>query len=302
MLRINLFATDNSRQPLISGDEQAALISQGRAFARRQHRRPADDGRPGGVPSPHLADGLDFAEHRHYQPGDDPRRIDWRVTARTGQTHTRRYHDDRSADCLLLVDRRATMRFATRARLKATQAARLAIALAACYTERQVQVQVLIVDEALHSLGPVGRAAVAALARSLAAPCPPSDTSGPALDQALTRIERQALPGTRVMLLSDFHDAALPRDARWHHLNRRYPLHRIHVVDPAEINPPSAPQAQLGWTLRRGDFGTAVTTADSARLANAYHARQQQLHTLPGHDHALLTTDSDLAPLLRALT
>lgn len=35
--------------------------------------------------------GLNFEELRRYQPGDDIRAIDWKVTARTGKTHTRVY-------------------------------------------------------------------------------------------------------------------------------------------------------------------------------------------------------------------
>ena len=33
--------------------------------------------------------GMEFDEVRHYQNGDDIRAIDWRVTARTGKTHTK---------------------------------------------------------------------------------------------------------------------------------------------------------------------------------------------------------------------
>ena len=37
--------------------------------------------------APHKGRGMEFAEVRHYQQGDDIRSIDWRVTARTGETH-----------------------------------------------------------------------------------------------------------------------------------------------------------------------------------------------------------------------
>ena len=43
--------------------------------------------------APHKGRGMEFAEVRHYQHGDDIRSIDWRVTARTGETHTKLFQD-----------------------------------------------------------------------------------------------------------------------------------------------------------------------------------------------------------------
>ncbi len=38
--------------------------------------------------------GMEFDEVRHYQTGDDVRAIDWRVTARTGKTHTKLFREE----------------------------------------------------------------------------------------------------------------------------------------------------------------------------------------------------------------
>jgi uncharacterized protein (DUF58 family) len=45
--------------------------------------------------------GLNFEEIRHYQPGDDIRQIDWKVTVRTRQTHSRVYTEERERSVLL---------------------------------------------------------------------------------------------------------------------------------------------------------------------------------------------------------
>ena len=43
----------------------------------------------GDYQSPFKGRGMEFDESRLYQAGDDIRNIDWRVTARTGKTHTK---------------------------------------------------------------------------------------------------------------------------------------------------------------------------------------------------------------------
>jgi uncharacterized protein (DUF58 family) len=74
--------------------------------------------------------GLDLEEIRAYVPGDDVRRIDWRVTARTGEPHTRVFTEERDRPVLLVVDQRLSMFFGTRLSLKSVTAAEAA-ALAA---------------------------------------------------------------------------------------------------------------------------------------------------------------------------
>ena len=74
--------------------------------------------------------GLDFERVRAYVPGDDLRTIDWRVTARTGEPHTRVFTEERDRPVLLVVDQRLSMFFGTRLSLKSVTAAEAA-ALAA---------------------------------------------------------------------------------------------------------------------------------------------------------------------------
>ncbi len=70
--------------------------------------------------------GLEFDEVRKYQLGDDYRMIDWRVTARTGQMHTKLFHEERERTLYLLIDGSESMHFGTRKQFKWVLAARIA--------------------------------------------------------------------------------------------------------------------------------------------------------------------------------
>jgi len=55
--------------------------------------------------------GMEFEEVRQYQVGDDIRNIDWRVTARTQITHTKRYSEEKEKPIITAVDQRQTLFF-----------------------------------------------------------------------------------------------------------------------------------------------------------------------------------------------
>lgn len=74
--------------------------------------------------------GLDFEEVRNYVKGDDIRHIDWKVTARTRETHTRVYTEEKEKPALIVVDQSKSMFFGSQKRTKSVVAAELA-ALAA---------------------------------------------------------------------------------------------------------------------------------------------------------------------------
>lgn len=70
--------------------------------------------------------GLDFEEVRHYVPGDDIRTIDWKVTARTQETHTRVYSEEKEKPALIVVDQSSSMFFGSKKKMKSVIAAEIA--------------------------------------------------------------------------------------------------------------------------------------------------------------------------------
>lgn len=74
--------------------------------------------------------GLDFEEVRNYVKGDDIRHIDWKVTARTKETHTRVFTEEKERPVLIVVDQSKSMFFGSQRRTKAVVAAELAALVA----------------------------------------------------------------------------------------------------------------------------------------------------------------------------
>lgn len=70
--------------------------------------------------------GLNFEEIRNYLPGDDIRNIDWKVTARMREPHTRVYSEERDRPTILVVDQRTNMFFGSQHMMKSVAAAETA--------------------------------------------------------------------------------------------------------------------------------------------------------------------------------
>jgi uncharacterized protein (DUF58 family) len=80
--------------------------------------------------------GTELAQVRPYVPGDDVRRMDWNVTARTGEPHVRVELAERVLVSWLVLDTSASMQFGTADRRKADVAAGVAIAVGHVATRR----------------------------------------------------------------------------------------------------------------------------------------------------------------------
>jgi uncharacterized protein (DUF58 family) len=70
--------------------------------------------------------GVDFDQVRVYQAGDDVRTIDWRVTARTQEPHTKLFHEERERPIFLMVEQSRRLFFGSGLMFKSVLAAQVA--------------------------------------------------------------------------------------------------------------------------------------------------------------------------------
>ncbi|MDD5271405.1 MAG: DUF58 domain-containing protein [Methylovulum sp.] len=163
----------------------------------------------GGYVSRFKGRGMEFEEARIYQAGDDIRSIDWRVTARTGTTHTKIFREEREKPVFISVDNRAPMHFATRGVFKSVLAAKLAAVLA--WTAQQQGDRIggqLFAEQYCRELKPQnGRQSVLRFLDMLVnGNNVQAHTTTPAmaLEHVLARLTHHARPGSLVYIISDF--------------------------------------------------------------------------------------------------
>jgi uncharacterized protein (DUF58 family) len=213
--------------------------------------------------------GMEFDESRLYQPGDDIRNIDWRVTARTGKTHTKLFREERERPVFLWVDFRASMFFATRGCFKSVVAARLASLLAWSAVHRGDRIGGLIFSDAAHrEVKPMrGRAAALKMIRHLVDDPAWSTRGGAGLPRtavapALSRLRRVARPGSLIFLISDFRYLDNAAESQLHRLSRHSDLVMIFIHDPLEQSLPRAGQ----YRVSDGRTDVVLDTFDVARI------------------------------------
>src|SRR2546423_2270239 len=68
--------------------------------------------------SPVRGSSIEFRQHRFYVPGDEPRRLDWRVLARTDRPYIREYDEETNLRCLLLFDASGSMAYGKKSKFQ----------------------------------------------------------------------------------------------------------------------------------------------------------------------------------------
>ncbi len=229
--------------------------------------------------------GMDYQESRIYQAGDDIRNMDWRVTARAGQPHTKLYQEERERPVVLLVDFNPGMFFGSIKSLKSVVAAKAATLIAWSVASRGDRIGALIINSSHHELPPkTGKRGVLQLIRELVIHSDPmqglaTQQSHTSLNDELKRLRRISRPGSLVFLISDFYDIDQDTANHLQFISRHSDIQAIQIVDPLEMDPPPPER----YAITNGeDTGVLNTRTKKGRenfreFINQHHQDIQEL-------------------------
>ncbi|MGY0505087.1 DUF58 domain-containing protein [Luteimonas sp. e5] len=219
---------------------QALLALRGAVAARTPARR-GRHGHSGVAASPLRGRGMEYAESREYVAGDDARHIDWRLTARRGQAHTKLFQAERDRLSLVLADTAPALYFGSRVRFKSVQAARAGAVAAWRALADGDRIAALRGSRREPPVPPgAGMRGVLrvldALVRWYAAP--PADDAG--LGLALEQARRVLRPGSRLVVLAEPASILDIEASHWSALARHNEVSVLLLSDALEQAPPAA--------------------------------------------------------------
>jgi uncharacterized protein (DUF58 family) len=153
-----------------------------------------------------LGTGSELAMMRPYVPGDDVRRIDWNVTARTGEPHVRVDLAERVLVTWLVLDTSVSMQFGTADRRKADVAEGVAVAIGHLATRRGNRLGVVAFGgDEFHAIPPrQGRLGLVGLLTAVRSDPPPEGPGASTLGGALAHTGALSRQRSLVVVVSDF--------------------------------------------------------------------------------------------------
>jgi uncharacterized protein (DUF58 family) len=251
-----------------------------------------------------LGAGTELAQVRPYEPGDDVRRIDWNVTARTGEPHVRVFLAERVLATWLVLDVSASMEFGTAERRKADVAEGVAIAIGHVATRRGNRLGVVTFgDEEPRVLPPrQGRVGLLGLLGELRQR-DGSRHGVTTLGEALARTASVAQQHGLVVIASDFRG---PLDWRTPllQLASRHDVLAVEIRDPREEELPVAGELWLvdpetGRQLRVDTRDRRLREQFAAAAAEERSGVARVLSGL-GVRHVVVSTEGDWLRVLAA--
>jgi uncharacterized protein (DUF58 family) len=245
-----------------------------------------------------LGEGSELALVRPYVPGDDVRRIDWNVTARTGEPHVRVEVAERALATWLLLDTSPSMSFGTANRRKADVAEGVALVVGHLAGRRGNRLGFVTFGDRDPVTRPPrqGRAGLLGLLTALRREPESEAVGATSLGEALARTARVAGQRSFVVCVSDFRG---PRDWRRPLLELvgRHDVVAVEVRDPRELELPDVGELWLvdpetGRQLRVDTARRPLRDRFAAEAESERGALAGALRGL-GVDHVVLSTEGD---------
>ena len=245
-----------------------------------------------------LGSGTELAQVRPYTPGDDVRRIEWNVTARTGETHVRVDLAERVLVTWIVLDVSASMAFGTAERRKADVAEGVCLALGHLASRRGNRLGVVAFGGARQTAVPPrqGRTGMLSLLLALREEPPGEGAGDGTLTDGLHLVGRLAQQRSLVAVVSDFRG---PRDWRGAMLRLAggHDVIAVEVRDPREETLPDVGELRLvdpetGRQLKVNTRSRRIRERFAAAAAAERLELRRELASL-GVGHVVVSTDGD---------
>ena len=217
--------------------------------------------------SPLRGSSPEFTEYRPYRQGDDPRRLDWKLLARTDRAYLRITNDRALLGTWLLMDASASMAFPEGGHDKWMQGCRVAVGLAAAALASgdPLGAAISVGGEARTLPARTRRGTLAALTALLEGVTPAGDAP---LVPALTVLP----PRHRVAIISDLlgSDADALRRLAAERIVAGGEVHVVHLLAREELEPPH--RAISAFDAEHPEIARPLTEATRVEYVAAFTA------------------------------
>ncbi len=237
--------------------------------------------------------GMEFDEVREYFPGDDIRSIDWNVTARTGHPHVKKFVEERELTVMILLDMSASLRFASKNKLKSQLAAEISSLLAFTAIKNNDKVGLIGFTDEVEIFVPPrkGTRHIMRIVREALYYKPKGIKTN--ISQAIEYLSKITNRKTVTFIISDFYEDDFKRPLAV--ANKRHDIVAVAINDPKEHELPSLGVMQ--FRDRETGKKVVVDTSDSdfrkkykARSIEKFEKRKKLFQSI-NVDFVELSTD-----------
>ena len=242
--------------------------------------------------------GMEFEEVRPYQAGDDIRTIDWRVSARTGETYTKLFCEEHERPVHVIADQRNSLFFGSQIQFKSVLTANIAAAIAWAALAGSDRIGGQIISEYKnHDIrAKRNRQAVLKFIHDLTAaneilPIKHDAEKTPhSMADTIKECRRITRPGTAIFIISDFNDFDDAAAQELSLLGRHSDISLMQVADPLEENLPLAGNVAISDGNQQ--LSVLLNKGTQKRYQQTRQARAQLLKQAATRARAMYTSFS----------